>query len=296
KLIPTALIIDCCPCSGGDRRNALWILFEEVPCAAGFINDVVVVVEDGDREFVAAQIFPDVLDRIEFRSVRWQTHKGDVFGDRERRSNMIAGAIEDESGVATCRHLVADSSEMQRHGLGVRRRHDEACCDTTLRTGRAEQVGPVVASVMRRAGPRSTLGPDAGQRALLADPGFILEPNFDRLAFGAVRDLRCDCRGEVFLNASWASSSACGWRGLTDSLRWPSLARTFPTERSWSATPKRRCNSSRRSTRRQRTTPCTAGSGPASTSSANSACCRAVSFDPGPGDLRLRSPASPAAL
>jgi hypothetical protein len=44
-------------------------LFNEVPCIAGFINDVVVVVEDGDREFVAAQIFPDVFDRIEFRSV-----------------------------------------------------------------------------------------------------------------------------------------------------------------------------------------------------------------------------------
>lgn len=52
------------------------------------------------------------------------------------------------------------------------------------------------------------------------------------------------------------------------------LARTFPTERSWSATPKRHCNSSRRSTRRHRTTPCIAGSGPASTSSANSACSR----------------------
>ena len=76
----------------------------------------------------------------------------------------------------------------------------------------------------------------------------------------------------------------------------PSLVKIFPTERSCSATPKRRCSSSRRSTRRQRTTPCTAGSGPASTSSANSACCRTVSFDPGPGDLRLRSPASPAAL
>src|SRR6202049_3894559 len=89
----------------------------------------------------------------------------------------------------------------------------------TRRTGRAEQVGPVVALVVRRAGPRSTLGPDASQRALLADPGLILEPDFDRLAFGAVRDLRRDCRGEVFLNVSWASSSACGWRGLTDSLR-----------------------------------------------------------------------------
>ena len=68
-------------------------MFKEVPCVAGFINDVVVVVEDGDREFVAAQIFPDVFDRIEFRSVRWQTHKGDVFGDRERGSNVIAAAM-----------------------------------------------------------------------------------------------------------------------------------------------------------------------------------------------------------
>ena len=186
---------------------------------AGFIDDVVVVVEDGDGEFVSAQIFPDVFDRVELRSVGWQAHKGNVFGDRERGCDMVAGAVEDESGVATCRHLVTDSSEMQRHGLGVRRRHDQARCDATLRTGRTEQVGPVVALVVRRAGPRSTLGPDAGQRALLADPGLILEPDFDRLAFGAVGDLRRDCRGEVFLNVSWASSSACGWRGLTDSLR-----------------------------------------------------------------------------
>ena len=67
----------------------------------------VVVVEDGDREFVAAQLFPDVFDRIEFRSVSWQTHEGDVFGDRERGSNVKAGAIEDERGVAAWRHLAA---------------------------------------------------------------------------------------------------------------------------------------------------------------------------------------------
>src|SRR3979490_2482642 len=126
---------------------------------------------------------------------------------------------------------------MQRHGLGVRGRHDQACCDATLRTGRAEQVGPVVALVVRRAGPRSTLGPDASQRALLADPCLILEPDFDRLAFGAIGDLRRDCRGEVFLNVSWASSSACGWRGLTDSSRLAHHDTVCPSERSWSATP-----------------------------------------------------------
>src|SRR5258708_8512267 len=120
---------------------------------------------------------------------------------------MIAGAVEDESGVATCRHLAADSGEMQRHGLGVRGRHDQARCDATLRTGRAEQVGPVVALVVRRAGPRSTLGPDAGQRALLADPGLILQPDFDLLALCPVGDLPPDCPSPVFLNYSRASSS-----------------------------------------------------------------------------------------
>ena len=117
-------------------------------------------------------------------------------------ADVIARAIENEGGVASWGDLAADGVEMQRHGLGVRRRHDQACRDATLRTGRAEQVGPVVALVVRRAGPRSTLGPDAGQRALLADPGLILEPDFDRLAFGALGDLRRDCRGEVFLNVS----------------------------------------------------------------------------------------------
>src|SRR4029077_19383056 len=108
---------------------------------------------------------------------------------RERGSNMIAGTVEDESGVATCGHLAADSREMQRHGLGVGGRHDQAGSDPTLRTGRAEQVDPVVALVARRAGPRSTLGPDAGQRALLADPGLILEPDFARLPFAAAPGL-----------------------------------------------------------------------------------------------------------
>jgi hypothetical protein len=64
---------------------------------------------------------------------------------------VIAGAIENERGVAACRHLAAYRSEMQRLGLGVRRQHDQACCDATLRTGRAEQASPVAALVMRRA-------------------------------------------------------------------------------------------------------------------------------------------------
>jgi hypothetical protein len=41
-----------------------------------------------------------------------------------------------------------------------------------------------------------------GQGPLLADARFILEPDFDGLVFGVVWELRRDCCGEVFLNAS----------------------------------------------------------------------------------------------
>ena len=53
-------------------------------CSKKFlINDVVVVVEDGDGEFVAAQIFPDVFDGIEFGSIGRQVQKSDVVGYAE---------------------------------------------------------------------------------------------------------------------------------------------------------------------------------------------------------------------
>ena len=44
--------------------------------------------------------------------------------------------------------------------------------------------------------------PKPGQRALLADPRFVLEADFDRLALGVTRERRCNGRGKVFLNSA----------------------------------------------------------------------------------------------
>src|SRR5580700_2874889 len=96
---------------------------------------------------------------------------------------------------------------MEGHSFGIGYRQDEGCRSATLRTDGAEDVGPFVALITRGARSCSALGPDAGQGALLADARFILEPDFDGLLFGMVGELRCDLRGEVFLNVSWASSS-----------------------------------------------------------------------------------------
>lgn len=132
---------------------------------------------------------------------------------------MVARAVEDERGVRAGSDLAADLGQVQGHDLGIGGRHDERGSGAARGAGRAEDVGPVVASVARRARPGSALGPDAGQRALLADARLVLEPDFERLALGVVGEARRHRRGEVFLNAVWAASSASGWRGRTESRR-----------------------------------------------------------------------------
>src|ERR1039458_8690184 len=188
RLIPTALKNDRCPWSGCDGRDAVLVVGEECPGVACLVEDVVVTVEYGNRELVAAQIFPDVFDWVEFGRVGRQGDEGDVVGNGEILGDVIARTVEDQSGRSAA-----------------------------LRTDGAEDVGPFVALVARRARPRSTPSPDAGQRALLADARLVLEPDFNGLIFGMVGEPRDDRRGEVFLNASWASSSVCGWRGRTES-------------------------------------------------------------------------------
>ena len=49
--------------------------------------------------------------------------------------------------------------------------------------------------------------------ALLAHAGFVLEPDLDQLADGGDRQGLHYQAGEVFLKASCAARSFCGWKG-----------------------------------------------------------------------------------
>ena len=79
----------------------------------------------------------------------------------------------------------------------------------------AKQVGPGEPPVAPDMRTRAALGPDAGQRALLANTGFILKPDFDRPAGKLLRDCGAGQFSEVFLKASCASRSLCGCTGRT---------------------------------------------------------------------------------
>jgi hypothetical protein len=175
--------------------------------------------EQGDGEFVAARIFPDILDRVQLWSVGRQADDRDVVWNGESCRAVIACAIDDKRSMRSRGDTAADFSQMHGHCIGIGSGQDERRRSAALRTDGAKNVSPLVALVAWRTRSGSSLGPDTGQRPLLTDAGFVLEPDFDRLVFGMLGEPRRDRCGKVFLNASWASSSACGWRGRTESRR-----------------------------------------------------------------------------
>jgi len=107
------------------------------------------------------------------------------------------------------------------HCLGIAPGQDDADAFAFLRTDRAEDIDPLGTLVVRRAGPCAAPGPAACDLVLLADAGFVLEPEFDLYArFETFAD-RCDLGREVFLKASTANSFCAWWRGRAESLRKP---------------------------------------------------------------------------
>src|SRR5215218_10206474 len=112
---------------------------------------------------------------------------------------------------ARCRFIVSPSPTVRT----------SAAPAVTRRTDGSEQIGPVVALIARRPRPGAALGPHAGQRALLADTGFILPPELDRLAARVRRDGSDDQIGKVFLCACWIAASCSGQRGRTEIRRKP---------------------------------------------------------------------------
>src|SRR5579859_1868322 len=117
---------------------------------------------------------------------------------------MPSGPVEEDHGVGAGGDLAADLLQMQVHGPGVGVGQNPGGADAAGGTDGPEQVGPLVALVAGGARPAAALGPDAGQRALLADAGLVLPPDFDRLVARRLGDGGRDQIGEVFLCAAWA--------------------------------------------------------------------------------------------
>ena len=82
--------------------------------------------------------------------------------------------------------------------LRIGKGHDEGGGSGAFRTDGSKYVSPFVASITWRARAGSAPGPNTGERSLLSDPRFILEPDFQWFAAGFRRQCRRYQLREVF--------------------------------------------------------------------------------------------------
>jgi hypothetical protein len=121
---------------------------------------------------------------------------------------MPAGLIKQQYGMSARRDVFGDFGEMQLHRKGVALGHNEGCALAFLGRYRAENIGRDGPLIMRCAGPRSAFGPSAGNFVLLANTGFVSEPNFYFVGGDALfaRDL-FQAGWQAFLKSSIAPSA-----------------------------------------------------------------------------------------
>ena len=86
---------------------------------------------------------------------------------------MVSGAIEHERRVSIRSDHAADLGEMHRHNFRIGRVRDDGRRGGASRADAAEDIGPFVSLITRRARARSAFCPDAGQCALLPNASFI---------------------------------------------------------------------------------------------------------------------------
>ena len=154
-------------------------------------------------EQVCPQELPDILDRVQLGGIGRQRYQGDVLWDDQTASGLVpSGAVEDENGVSAGCDAAADLGKVKAHQLGIDRRQYKRCASAPCRADGAEDIDPVMALIAWRRRPGTPASLDPRQPTLLADPGLILEPDFQRLAAGSGRQPFAHRGGEVFLNAS----------------------------------------------------------------------------------------------
>jgi len=98
---------------------------------------------------------------------------------------MPSGPVHDEQGDCSRTDAFPNFNQVLVHGFDVDGRQDQSAANATGRAHGAEQIRPGEAPVAQRARAAAASGPNSGQRALLPDPCFILEPDFNRLVIGA---------------------------------------------------------------------------------------------------------------
>ncbi len=180
--------------------------------AAG-VDDGVGVIEDAERQEAFAQIQPDPLDGVQFRTVGRERDQGDVARDVGLSELVPAGAVEHDDGVDIVGEGLGEGIEEQPGGAGGDLRQDQREVVAGGRPDGAEDVGPLVPPVADPRRPLAAQPPAVTDPTLVADAGLVLEPELEALV-GMRFGRRLQGRAEPpFLKRRCASGSPWGCTG-----------------------------------------------------------------------------------
>lgn len=161
------------------------------------------------RPVMAPQVVPEILCRVQLGRTRWQHHQRDVGRHPQRLGSVIARAVPDQRDVLRWLNRLRESVEELLRGVGIDVLGDQALGLAGGGTDRREDVQTFEPALLRGPRPRTLVRPNRRQRALLAEAGFVFEPDFDLVLGMPGGDFRDDLGG-FFLKASCASGSASG--------------------------------------------------------------------------------------
>lgn len=136
--------------------------------------------EDSVGQPVIAHKLPDIFDRVEFGAFRRQRNDADILWHFELSGHVPPGLIHQHNAVCTWFDSERYFRQVQRHGLGVAEREDQACPLAKVRADGAEDVGRFRSLVLGCRRPGAPPGPTPGDFVFLADPGLVLEPDLYR--------------------------------------------------------------------------------------------------------------------
>jgi len=188
----------------------------------GSLFDGIQVLVGPVRPVMAPQVVPEILHRVQLWRARRQRHQRNVRRHPQRLRPVVACSIPDQRDVFALGNRLRQPVEELLRGVGVDVLGNQTFRPAGGRTNRGEDLQALEAALLRRPRPRTFVGPDRCQRALLAEAGFVLEPDFDLLSGLPGLDFRDDL-GSFFLKASCAAGSASGCWGRGRSTVKPSL-------------------------------------------------------------------------
>lgn len=170
------------PFSASDCHHAPWLIDELVPSLAAVVDDVVAGCGYPARQPVVVHELPNVLNRVALGALSGQCDGADVGELVELAGLVPSGLIHQDDGMGPRRNSEGYFGQLQRHGFGVAEGQNERGSLAKFEAECAIDLGRFRPLVLRRRGPCPAPCPTPRDLVLLADAGFVLEPDLYRRA------------------------------------------------------------------------------------------------------------------